>query len=156
MWKKLSYPGKLIRHSKKNLVEKILYYTLSFILPSFYNVLNRQRGLSSHKRSPVECLVKTRYDLKLQTPYNSSLSQRSVYLSFSECSTEITSTKIFQVHSGMNTLLTLKKIVSTEKELPRIISFMWSQFTLKINWCTLIIKYLHIYQCTLLLDISVH
>ena len=45
---------------KKNLVEKISYYTLSFILPSFYNVLSRQRGLSSHKRSPVECLVKTR------------------------------------------------------------------------------------------------
>ena len=80
---------------KKNLVEKILDYTLSFILPSFYNVLNRQRGLSAHKRSPVECLVKTRRDLKLQTPYNSSLSQRSVYLSFSERSTEITSTKIF-------------------------------------------------------------
>ena len=31
---------------KKNLVEEILDYTLSFILPSFYNVLNRQRGLS--------------------------------------------------------------------------------------------------------------
>ena len=46
--------------SKKKVVEKILYYTLSFILPSFYNVLNRQRGLSSHKRSQVECLVKTR------------------------------------------------------------------------------------------------
>ena len=54
---KLSYPGKLIRHFKRNnLVEKIFYYTLSFILPSFYNALNRQRGLSSHKRSPVECL----------------------------------------------------------------------------------------------------
>ena len=45
---------------KKNLVEKILDYALSFILPSFYNVSNRQKGLSSHKRSPVECLVKTR------------------------------------------------------------------------------------------------
>ena len=45
---------------KRNLVEKILDYTLSFILPSFHNVLNRERGLLSHKRLPVECLVKTR------------------------------------------------------------------------------------------------
>ena len=40
---------------KKNLVEKSLDYTLPFILPLFYKVLNRQRGLSSHKRSPAEC-----------------------------------------------------------------------------------------------------
>ena len=51
-------PRKIDKAFKRNnLVGKILDYTLSFILSSFYNFLNRQRGLSYHKRSPVECLV---------------------------------------------------------------------------------------------------
>ena len=50
-----------------------------------------------------------------------------------------------------------KIIVSTETKFPPIISFMYNLCTLKINWCTLKInhsvKYFHIYQYTLLLDI---
>ena len=56
---------------------------------------------------------------------------------------------------------TKKITVSTENKFPQILSFMYiDQCTLKINWFTLkinqSIKYLHIYQCALLLHISVH
>ena len=47
--------------------------------------------------------------------------------------------------------------MSTEKEFPPIVSFLYNQCTLRIDCCTMkinqsLIKYLHIYQCTLLLD----
>ena len=46
----------------------------------------------------------------------------------------------------------------TENKIPPIISFMYNQCTLKINWCTLkinkSIKYLHIYQCTLKMNFN--
>ena len=65
----------------------------------------------------------------------------------------------FQVHSGIATLLTLKNNYYCVhwKEFPPIVSFLYNQCTLRINCCTLkinqsIIKYLHIYHCTLLLD----
>ena len=62
----------------------------------------------------------------------------------------------------MVTLITLKKNsvhserISTNQKL-----YIYNQCKCKINWCTLkinqsIITYFHIYQCTLLLNISVH
>ena len=78
-----------------------------------------------------------------------------------------TISKTFQAHFGVSRFtlewlhcLHWKITVSTENKIPPIINFMYNQCTLKINWCTLkinqSIKYLHTYQCTLLLDISVH
>ena len=77
------------------------------------------------------------------------------------------SLKTFQVHSGVSKFtlewlhcLHEKITVFTDNEFPPILSFMYNQCALKINWCILkinqSIKYLNIYQSTLFLDISVH
>ena len=90
-----------------------------------------------------------------------------IFLPFSKTKELWFMNKTFQIRFGVSRFtlewlhcLHWKIIVDTENKFPPIISFMYNQCALKINWCTLktnqSIKYLHIYQCTLLLEISVH